>query len=1182
MLKSIITVGTLNMKITSNMLIDNSKNGAYMKDTLKTCFSNEEFNKAMIASGYWDLPGMALIYDELKSFLEKNNNKLLLLIGEDPLIRAYQQIKPKIKDPKFPDDYIKTDLENLELKPEYQKVAELLLQYCSDDNNPSIEIRIYRNKDNPNTRFLHSKCYIFEGKKDAIGIIGSSNFTAKGLESNEELNYLETNNTVVTSLGTVVETSKSHHIWFYEKWEKSEVWNKIFLTEILKPSPLGKTVIKNIQNRITPHDIYIKYLQYFFDEIIDIDKIKSLEEFLPKEISKLEYQFTAVNQAYSIMKAHGGFILADVVGLGKTIVAALIIKKFLDEVSFHNKNKRVLIITPPAVKSSWIETITLFDKNEKNNFKKNIDFITIGKIESINEYENFELREPELFDVENKTEIIKNKNVYGLIIVDESHNFRNDTSLMYKNLDELIGQINPTPYIGLLSATPQNNSPRDLKNQIFLFQRDHQNTTLPGIPGRKLETYFSQKQKEFIYLRKQKNNQKSLIKLSADIREKVLMPLLVRRTRTDIKEWYKEDAKNLNFPQIVGPISINYEMSENMTKLFINTMDIIASYDEEKEHFVFKEKNLQYYRYRAIEFLKDEKNKKLYAKRSNVDNVSKRLARLMQIQLVKRLESSIAAFKKSLYNLKTYTDNMIQMLSDDKVFICPDLDVNEEIKKAGSFQEAYINIEKKMKNKKGNNRVFSKQDFDSQFMQYLHHDKKILETLYNNWTEIEYDPKLESFKNALHNTYFDGYKGNRIYFFDPKKNNPHSDEKKLVIFTEAIDTANAIENIINGINNASNEKKYSVLKITSENRERDKEKIKENFDENYENKKNDYNILITTDVLAEGINLHRSNTILNYDAPWNATRLMQRIGRVNRIGSKAECVYVYNFMPTAQSDKLIQLISIAHAKLQSFHSMFGEDNPVFTDDEEIYSFGEAPEKMDLVKLLEGEKTESEKYIAELRNFKNQNPQEYNRIKELKFPLFCKCRLNQQSDAASKQFAFFVVPQSTHTKAGGQSYLYIDDNIEAINHEMMIEILKVNKDKKASALSEEFLLKSQEVIEKYEKHINRMKTSVDEKKLQTETKGYIQKMLQNSSDEEIKSLLKLSREYIENGNLYVQKKIKKIYETYCESLNTPADNFELIKQSTAEPEKYLKHALNELNLSLNVTTHKGECILGLEL
>ena len=109
----------------------------------------------------------------------------------------------------------------------------------------------------------------------------------------------------------------------------------------------------------------------------------------------------------------------------------------------------------------------------------------------------------------------------------------------------------------------------------------------------------------------------------------------------------------------------------------------------------------------------------------------------------------------------------------------------------------------------------------------------------------------------------------------------------------------------------------------------------------------------------------------------------------------------------------------------------------------------------------------------------------------------------------------------------------------------------------------------------------MKTSADEKKLQTETKGYIQKMLQDTSDKVTKDLLKLSREYIENGNLYVQKKIKKIYETYCESLNTSNTNIELIEVSASEPEKYLKHALNELNLSLNINTNKGECILGLE-
>ena len=115
-----------------------------------------------------------------------------------------------------------------------------------------------------------------------------------------------------------------------------------------------------------------------------------------------------------------------------------------------------------------------------------------------------------------------------------------------------------------------------------------------------------------------------------------------------------------------------------------------------------------------------------------------------------------------------------------------------------------------------------------------------------------------------------------------------------------------------------------VLMVTASNRNRLGQVIKENFDANYPSDGRRYNLIITSDVLAEGVNLHRSNVIVNYDSPWNATRLMQRIGRVNRIGSVAPCIYNYMFYPSQQGDKEIKLYKNALVKLQGFHSAFGK------------------------------------------------------------------------------------------------------------------------------------------------------------------------------------------------------------------------------------------------------------------
>ena len=117
--------------------------------------------------------------------------------------------------------------------------------------------------------------------------------------------------------------------------------------------------------------------------------------------------------------------------------------------------------------------------------------------------------------------------------------------------------------------------------------------------------------------------------------------------------------------------------------------------------------------------------------------------------------------------------------------------------------------------------------------------------------------------------------------------------------------------------------------------------VRANFDANVppDEQSDDYQIIISTEVLAEGVNLHRANVIVNYDTPWNSTRLMQRIGRVNRIGSISDRIHIFNFFPTAQVDANIDLTKKAIVKLQAFHSALGEDSQIYSTDEEVDNFG---------------------------------------------------------------------------------------------------------------------------------------------------------------------------------------------------------------------------------------------------
>ena len=194
-----------------NNLIDNSSTTLSMQSYLKECILDEDIDKIQIATGYWDIPGMALVLDELKSFLDRKETSLELLIGKDPYVYTSLLVKPKYKDANFPSDFIKTDIHDLEIKDEYKDVINLLLRYC---DNGKIQIRIYSKNEKNEEEFLHSKCYIFSGTDRSFGIIGSSNFTKKGLLGNAELNYLETDPTRITASPKHGSNSKGHICWF--------------------------------------------------------------------------------------------------------------------------------------------------------------------------------------------------------------------------------------------------------------------------------------------------------------------------------------------------------------------------------------------------------------------------------------------------------------------------------------------------------------------------------------------------------------------------------------------------------------------------------------------------------------------------------------------------------------------------------------------------------------------------------------------------------------------------------------------------------------------------------------------------------------------------------------------------------------------------------------------------------
>ena len=1096
-----------------NNLIDNSSDALSMQQYLKRCILAEGVDKIQIATGYWDIPGMTLVLNELKSFLEREETSFELLIGKDPYVYSSMIKNPKYKDATYPYDFIRTDIHDLEIKEEYEDVIKLLLKY---GGSSKIQIRIYTKNSKEEDEFLHSKCYIFSGSSHSFGIVGSSNFTKKGLLGNAELNYLETDPARITARPTHGSNAKGHICWFEEKWKLSKEWTQEFLEQIIKKSPIYIDIQKNTAQEFTPYEQYIKLLQLQFGDVVDKNLGQEIESYLPPKVHKLDYQIEAVKRCISIMHEHGGFMLADVVGLGKTIIGTLIIKRFLSVPENDGRERKVLIITPPAIQSGWKKTIAMFDKDSDEKIAPYIDFITTGRIGNVTEEDDWEENDDDSADSGEFVGTLQDKN-YGFIVIDESHKFRNSTTFMYRSLDELIIKIGSNtgvyPYIGLLSATPQNNRPNDLKNQIYLFERNRNDSTLKKAESGNIEKFFADVNREYDLLINNRSNiteeerKQRLEAVSKKLRDCVLSDILERRTRTDVEKYYKEDmeSQGLVFPKIVGPNTLKYIMDDELAQLFSDTMTIIAPNQNER---LLTNEWLKYSRYRAIEYFVDPANEQKHTGRGNrgVNDVARQMATIMQILLVKRLESSFTAFTQSLFNLRRYTENMIRMWENNTIFVCPQINVNQELdyetktKKRGgkvSFNDCVEEIRVKIqkltnqgRNERGQNAEYERNDFKEEYYSQLKEDHNLISNLCDRWAKNSQDPKFDAFKENI-----------KPELFNPEKNT----SGKLVIFSEAIDTVQALARAVKA-------KGYKPLVITAANRDEMEKTIEENFDANYEGEwKDEYNVIITTEVLAEGVNLHRANVILNYDTPWNSTRLMQRIGRVNRIGSKEPFVYVYNFMPSAEGDAQIELVRKAHTKLQSFHILFGEDSKIFSDEESVVHY-------DIAKAIEGEESPMQQYVYELKQYKETHPERYKQIEQT--------NEGWEMAQAINGTAYFIVkaPRSAklaisiHTAQDSQSKAQIISLLE------LLEAMRVDESAQRIALPDNWQQLSVDAIKTYNQyfvHINRSRAG-DKR---TQALQIIVKLYNNDTiSEKSKELLKNTRKLVDKGSLDIIKKI----------------------------------------------------------
>jgi superfamily II DNA/RNA helicase len=533
-----------------------------------------------------------------------------------------------------------------------------------------------------------------------------------------------------------------------------------------------------------------------------------------------------------------------------------------------------------------------------------------------------------------KLESLLNRDLqkFTTVFIDESHRFRTEDTQSY----EMLAQITRGKRVVLVSATPLNNTLQDILSQIKLFQPG-KNSTIPNV--RNLEAFFGALRRRLEGLDRQRDREvyfRTVQENARQTREKILKFLMIRRTRTEIERYYGEDLKQqgLKFPEVANPKPLFYKFNKTEGEVFEETIRSLTH-------------DFKYARYTPLAYYTGDRDEQEVQSQRN-------LAKFMKILTVKRLESSFTAFLSTLGRFIHTYEHVIAEFQKGSVFIS-----KKHIGKIFELLESdnQEGIDRLLEEEKAEK--LSAKDFSPEFTTDLENDLKALKAIRNHWKKITRDPKWESFRDILKTT--------ALLKTD-----------KLIIFTESKETADYLAGKIR------DEVEPKALLFTGESLKTVREDVIANFDAKAYRPKDDYRILVATEVLAEGVNLHRSNVVINYDIPWNPARLIQRVGRVNRVDTKFDKIHTYNFFPTDEGNDLIKLREAAEAKIHAFIQMLGADARLLTEGEEILShdlFAKWNSKKTITGEDEDEETEL-KFLTEIRTVRDKQTDLFERIKRL--------------------------------------------------------------------------------------------------------------------------------------------------------------------------------------------------------
>ena len=738
-----------------------------------------------------------------------------------------------------------------------------------------------------NKKKFHAKCYITYSKAAVappVALVGSSNFTYSGLTQNLELNVRISSEAEVAILQD----------WYEKHWDDAmDISNEII------------TVIQKHIKEYTPFDVYIKSLHEFYKgHEITISEWEQNHSVLYKEIS--QYQKEAYHSLIKIANQWNGAFLCDGVGLGKTFVGLMLLERLV----VHERKRVVLLVPKSGREAVWEENIRIYLPDLLNN-----PYISL-KI-----YNHTDLLRVAIADRNWPEEFEHIKKSADVFIIDEGHNFRTRSASRYKMLFDLMSGGKKS---FLLTATPINNSLIDLKNQIDLFaQRDDKYFIKAPIGINSLTGYFNKKEKE---LYKIAGADEITNEVTRDIigSEELFKNIIVQRSRSYVKQSIslENSSRKIEFPTREKPYVVPYSLEKTYGSLLVK---VERAFDSEKPLLRLPVYSL---------YDKDKKGNYLYfiGDVNDLDEMdigrSLQVVALIRVLLLKRLESSVVAFRETCENLLLKLISFIEMHDEDTA------------RRWLGMNENRINSIKENRNIENN-----EEDEEDTLPEELKIIWKELDRTKFNVGKIVLDTMLDlerlvDFLSDLDN--FDYNKDDKIQALIKLLNSDDDlKQEKIIIFTEFMSTAKYLEKILKG-NNFED-----VFEIDSSFKG-DRGQIIKRFAPFYnktstkelrEKSQTEIRILIATDVLSEGINLQDARLLINYDLHWNPVRLMQRIGRIDRrmdpdielqikvqypqIASKRGIAKYWNFLPPDELNEILSLYQKVSNKTLRISKVFG-------------------------------------------------------------------------------------------------------------------------------------------------------------------------------------------------------------------------------------------------------------------